>query len=84
MMSMTYFMDPSPLAYALLFAGLAIAVSAIAVTARSATYRIGSPAAVADRTAFRAAAIAGAVLMIAGAAPLLAGPVRALLAGTGL
>jgi hypothetical protein len=71
MISMTYFADSSPLSYALLLLGLALAVAAVVATARTVTFRVGSPPTVADRLSFRVTGYTGAGLMSVGAAPLL-------------
>lgn len=70
-MSMTYFTDSSPLAFALLILGTAVALASVAASVRTVTFRTGSPAAVADRMSFRVAGIAGAALMAVGVTPLL-------------
>ncbi len=68
---MTYFTAPSALAYALLFAGLAITIASLAATVNTAGFRPGSPATVQDRISHRIGSYVGAALLTAGATPLL-------------
>lgn len=80
MRCMDYFASPSALAYALLFAGIALCVASVAATLRTVQFRTGSPASVTDHRGHRFAGIFGAALLAVGAAPLLAAPVATIVA----
>lgn len=76
---MTYFTSPSGLAYALLFAGLAISVVSLAATVNTVAFRPGSPAVVTDTLSHRVGSYVGAGLLAVGAAPILWAPIAGIL-----
>ena len=83
MKSMTYFTTPSDVAFALLFAGLAVSIASLIATVNTTAFRPGSPATVQDRVSHRIGGYVGAALLVVGAAPILFAPIQALLQAAG-